>query len=221
MHAGLQVEIGKIFRYKNSQKETVVRDVRFHASPGSIIDITGPSGSGKTSILLALNRLVPFEGVLCINGTSHSSFEPCRWREAVSFLPARIQPASQSIYDFLLFPFSFRVHKHKKIPSREHIISMLNTLACPLPLDQDIREVSLGQQYRLNFLRILLLKPSVYLLDEPFANLDPKNVKRVQALLDQERQKGRIIIRGMHTISQYPADQAFFLGNNIFRKGTG
>ncbi len=216
MNAIFQVELKRIYRQLRSHQKNIIQDVSFHASPGSVIDITGTSGSGKTTLLLALNLQVPFEGFIRFGDKKHDAFSPPYWRATISYLPSKIQPVSQSIKSFLLYPFSFRIHREKKTPSIPTILSLMKELACPLSLDENIQEVSLGQQYRLSFLRLYLLQPSVYLLDEPFANLDPENMKRLHGILQREAEKGKIVIRGMHTTSEYPAHQTFDIKEGKF-----
>lgn len=214
----LQIHLDTVYRSNYSRKKPVIHDIQFHASHGNIIDILGISGSGKTTLLLALNIQVPFQGDIRYNGSGHDSFSLSEWRATVSYLPSKLQPASQSLYSYLLYPFSFRIHRHKKVPSREQLLTGLEEIGCPISLEQNIQEISLGQQYRVSLLRILLLQPSVYLLDEPFANLDPDNVLRVQKLLEREASQGKIIIRGMHTSSAYPASKSFLFHNGTIKK---
>ena len=80
---------------------------------------------------------------------------------------------------------------------------------------QPAKLLSLGEQQRLSLVRSLLLKPSLILLDEPTANLDPATTKIIENIIVTSKQFGIKIIFVTHNILQAKrlADEVVFIDN--------
>jgi tungstate transport system ATP-binding protein len=69
--------------------------------------------------------------------------------------------------------------------------------------DQPARQLSAGEAQRVAMARALLIQPDVLLLDEPTANLDPYNIKLIEAIVQEENQQnGTTIVMVTHNIQQ-------------------
>ena len=138
---------------------------------GACTTLAGESGSGKTRLLRALIDFDPNEGEVWLDGEPRSRFAASEWRRRVAMLPAESRWWRETA----------RVHLRGDDSS-----AMLDALALPLPLaDAPLARLSSGERQRFAIVRLLGNRPRVLLLDEPTANLDTENTRRVERLLRQ------------------------------------
>ena len=136
--------------------------------------LSGPSGAGKTILLRAIADLIPHRGDARLDDRWCSRMKPTEWRRQVGFLPAES------------FWWADRVGAHFAEPDPEALAALGFGMEV---LDWEIGRLSTGERQRLALLRLLANRPRALLLDEPTASLDPDNVRRVEALLADYRQR--------------------------------
>lgn len=135
---------------------------------GECVTLTGASGSGKTRLLRAIADLDPNRGEARTGNHSLTQTPAHRWRRMVGLLPAE----SHWWHD--------RVGDHFIQPEAETLVSLGLDPGC---LDWEVSRLSSGERQRLALARLLDRQPGVLLLDEPTANLDPENGRRVEQLI--------------------------------------
>ncbi|EGV51230.1 ATP-binding protein [Candidatus Endoriftia persephone str. Guaymas] len=141
---------------------------------GECVTLNGPSGCGKSMLLRAIADLDPHQGEMVLDGCSSKSMEPTEWRRQVALLPA------ESAW------WGERVRDHFESPGR----ATLDALQLPADSpDWGVSRLSSGERQRLALLRLLANHPKILLLDEPTANLDRENTRRVERLLGEWRQQ--------------------------------
>ncbi len=186
----IEVDINKTF---HSTSGTFVLNVDFTVED-SITVIFGASGSGKTLTLKALAGLEkPDKGRIAIDGETLFNSE-----QNIT-VPARLRNIGYVFQDYALFPhlrvtenIAFAgtswIHKqpNKQMLGRvEELLEIfeLNRIKNNFPW-----QISGGQRQRVAIARALLLKPSLLLLDEPFAALDPLlRIKTREELVNTQR----------------------------------
>jgi len=149
-------------------------DISFRLEASELVCLSGPSGSGKTLLLRALADLDISEGKVSLDKTGREQFTPVRWRRQVGFLPAESRWWAPLVGD------------HFPVQQQE--------MFTQLGFDQDVagwnvERLSSGERQRLALARLLVNRPAVLLLDEPTANLDPVNTKKIE----------RIVLSYLHT----------------------
>jgi ABC-type iron transport system FetAB ATPase subunit len=141
---------------------------------GECITLTGPSGSGKTLLLRAIADLDPHRGEAQFNGTTQVQTAPPEWRRAVGFLPAESQWWTDQVGDHF--------------PAID--TALLKALGFESEcLEWQVSRLSSGERQRLGLARLLSNQPKVLLLDEPTANLDKENGRRVEQIIHDYQQQ--------------------------------
>lgn len=146
--------------------------VTLELAAGECLCVTGPSGSGKTLLLRALADLDPHEGEVLLQDVPADRIAPPQWRRQVGLLP----PESS------WWLRTARAHFHAPSPFSPALLGLDEAV-----LDRAIHRLSSGERQRLALLRLLANRPHVLLLDEPTANLDADNTRRVEDVIGQYR----------------------------------
>jgi len=157
----------------------------FTIDDGECLAVSGPSGAGKSLLLRAIADLDPNQGEIRTDKLIRSQVPAPQWRRAVSYLAAESGWWAETVAEHFPDPAAAR--------------AQLNDLRLPSDcLNWPVSRLSSGERQRLALLRTLLLKPSVLLLDEPTAALDPASVAAVEQLLQAELARGTSILLVSH-----------------------
>ena len=139
---------------------------------GDCLCISGPSGSGKSLLLRAIADLDPHEGEAFLEGVASSELAANEWRTRVGLLPPESCWWLPRAID----------HFRDGVPLSLDHIGLTSAI-----LEQPVSRLSSGEKQRLALMRLLSNRPRVLLLDEPTANLDPENTRRVEAVITEYR----------------------------------
>jgi ABC-2 type transport system ATP-binding protein len=150
--------VGKRFGAK-----AALRDVSFNLEPGERVAIIGPNGAGKTTLLQILaGSMVPDEG-------------------EVDLPPAGWVPQRAAVYSKLTVRENLQLFGRLEKAPDERVRRMLEPTE--LRGDEETGKLSGGNRQRLNIAVGLLGDPSLVLLDEPSASLDPAQRERLWAFI--------------------------------------
>jgi osmoprotectant transport system ATP-binding protein len=191
----------------------VVDDVSLAVGRGELLVLVGGSGSGKTTTLKMINRLIePSAGRVLLDGTDVATVPAYALRRRIGYCFQQLG----------LFPH-LSVAENVAITPRllgwdaPRIAARIDTLLDLVELEparfreRRPAELSGGQQQRVAVARALAAEPSVMLLDEPFAALDPLTRDRLQ-------QSFRAIQRGLGLSAVFVTHdmlEALLLGDRI------
>ena len=188
---------------KTFRKRRVVDDVCIEVSPGEVVGLLGPNGAGKTtSFYMVVGLLRPDLGGVLLNGEDVTRLPMYRRaRKGISYLPQE--------------PSIFR-----KLTVEENILAILETMDLSsaerlermdsLLEDFNIRHVaknqafslSGGERRRVEISRALVTRPSYFLLDEPFAGIDPIAVLEIQTIISRLRDRGIGVLITDHNVRE-------------------
>ena len=176
------------------------RDVGFALAAGELLLLTGRNGSGKTSLMRTiLGLLDPENGSVRWDGedvrrTRQAFHGQLAWVSHRSGLKSDLTPAENLALDAVLRPRSNSdlTHAFERLD-----ISRLRQLP--------VRALSAGQQRRVSLARLLLADVPLWLLDEPFTNLDADGRVLVQDIVSDHLRRGGLCVAAAHQPLQVEA----------------
>ncbi len=183
-------------------------DVNLKIKEGIITSLIGPSGCGKSTFLRSVNRINERLGYVRIEGTIDvfdkniyaPDVELIQVRKQVGMVFQRPNPLPISIRDNVLFGFSLH-SKGKRISQSEKddiaedaLRQVLLWDAVKDHLNRKATELSLEEQQKLCIARLLPVKPTLLLMDEPCSALDPKGTEAIEELIWDLRGKYTILL---------------------------
>lgn len=201
----------------------VVREVDVNVKAGEIVGLLGPNGAGKTTTFYMIVGLVrPTEGRVFFNGSDVTNVPMYkRARMGMGYLSQepsifRKLTVEQNVMAILeTMPISGKERKHQ-------LAHLLNELKIDRLAKQRAYTLSGGERRRLEITRALATNPSIILLDEPFAGVDPLAVNDVQDIVRSLRAKGLGVLITDHSVRDTleVVDRAYLLcDGQVLREG--
>ena len=187
----------------------LLSNVSFRAQSGDSLLIRGPSGCGKTSLLRALAGLWPF-------GSSGHIIGPAR--EHILFVPQRPYTPQGSLRRAICYP-NIRPDEHQLTAALE--ACRLGYLKELLDTEDDWQhKLSPGELQRIAFVRILITRPRLALLDEATAALDEETEAALYRLIRQELPDSIIVSIGHRSTLNAFHNQIICVGETLVDCGT-
>jgi ABC-2 type transport system ATP-binding protein len=158
--------------------KTAVDDVSFQVAKNEIVGLLGPNGAGKTTtISMVLGVLSPTAGAILIDGidiTTRRSEAMARTNFAAVYATL---PGNMTVYENLhVFSLMYDVPN-----PRQRISEVIEEFDLEPFRKQKCGSLSSGEQTRVNLAKAMLNKPTLLLLDEPTASLDPSTAHDIRA----------------------------------------
>jgi len=171
--------------------------------PGERLAILGANGSGKTTLLLHLNgSLRPEDGEVRLDGrpAGYDRAALAGWRSRVALVlqDPDDQLFAGTVYQDVSFgPLNLGLAEAEV---RDRVVRALADLRISHLADRPVHMLSLGQKRRAVIAGALAMHPSVLLLDEPTAGLDPHGVLHLLAALRRLVERGTTIVFATHDV---------------------
>ena len=157
------------------------KDVNFGIEKGRLVALLGPSGSGKTTILRMIAGLEnPTSGDIMIDGKRVNDLSPSQRGIGFVFQSYALF-RYMNVYDNVAF--GLQIQKKSKQEIKERVDELLELTDLKGLEDRFPNQLSGGQRQRVAFARALAPRPSLLLLDEPFAAIDAKVRKELRSWL--------------------------------------
>ena len=203
------LQADKLTLHRNNG-DILLSDVSFRAQSGDSILIRGPSGCGKTSLLRALAGLWPF-------GSSGHMAGPAR--EHILFVPQRPYTPQGSMRRAICYP-NIRPDEHQLAAALK--ACRLGYLKELLDTEDDWQhKLSPGELQRIAFVRILITRPRLVLLDEATAALDEETEAALYRLIRQELPDSIIVSIGHRSTLNAFHNQIICVGETLIDCGSG
>jgi len=172
----------------------VLQGVSAQIGRGQLLHVSGPNGTGKTTLLRVVSGLLrPERGSVTWQGQSIVSHRT-DYQAALAY--AAHEPALKADLT-ALENLRFSVGMKRRSPPHElrEALERTGVAACA---DLPARVLSAGQRRRVSLARVLAMQASVWLLDEPYANLDAAGSELVSGLLQAHVAAGGLALVVAH-----------------------
>ena len=192
-----------------------VNDLSFEVKEGEIFGLLGVNGAGKTTTFrMIMGLLDKTEGNITLNGKKIDysvSDEIGFLTEERSLLP------SKTVLEQAIFYGVLKGLTEKEI--EERLDKYLEEFGITDYKNKKIKELSKGNQQKIQFIISIIHEPKLLILDEPFSGLDPINVEMFKKEILRLKKKGTMIIFSSHMMEhiEYFCDSLIILvkGNTV------
>jgi cobalt/nickel transport system ATP-binding protein len=178
-----------------------MHDVDFSVYPDEVVALVGPNGAGKSTLLEHLNAtLVPDDGELVVDGTPITEDNKTHARKEVGFVfqDADTQLVAPTVLDDVMFGL-----QNDGVPgdeARARAREALATVDAGHLEDRIPHYLSGGEKRLVGLAGVLVLEPSVVVLDEPLAGLDPERSRLVADRIQQIHEDGISVVLSTHDL---------------------
>lgn len=202
---GVGKRYGKLWALRNV-------DCAFH--PGEVVMLIGPNASGKTTLIKCLLGLVsPTEGRIMVHGETIGS-DPS-YRTGIGYMPQISQyPAALTIGQLLEMMADIR-----GLGKSQAEDSLVEELGLSAQLEKRLASLSGGTKQKVSAVLALRSRPSILVMDEPTAGLDPLSSKRVLERAAAVRDAGGTVLITSHLMEEVEAlaDRVAYLDEGSLR----
>ncbi|MCP5492537.1 MAG: LPS export ABC transporter ATP-binding protein [Chlamydiales bacterium] len=206
----------KLLSVKNLQKgysgRVIVSDLSFDIDAGEVVGLLGPNGAGKTTAFyMTIGLVKPDSGQVFFNGVDVTK-TPVHKRAKMGMGYLAQEPSvfrQLTVKDNILCILEVLKLSRKK--RQERLDELLEELHLSHLSNKRAATLSGGERRRLEITRALVTNPSLLLLDEPFANIDPKTIADVQKMIRHLTAKGISVL-----ITDHNAREIFSIANRSY-----
>ena len=186
---------------KRYGKNTALETVTFDVEPGDAVALIGPNGAGKTTLLRILATLLkPTGGYARVMGLD-GRFQAAKIRRLLGYMPDAVaMEPDQTVREYL--EFFAGLHGITGAARTSVIEGLVKLLDLQEVGERLCGELSRGMQQRVGLARTLVHNPSILLLDEPAANLDPRARIEIREVLKELRNMGKTILISSHILME-------------------
>jgi energy-coupling factor transport system ATP-binding protein len=196
---------GLTFRYR-SRTEPALSDISFALRPGEVLLVAGASGSGKTTLIRCINGLIPrsykgeLSGSVLLHGQDARQYSLARLAQIVGTVLQ--DPERQILGAHVKTEVAFGPENlGLPIPEvNERVDEALARLGLGHLRDRETFSLSGGEKQKVALAGTLAMRPSVLLLDEPLASLDPASAREALAAFRRLADEGTTILLVEHRV---------------------
>ena len=185
---------------KSYKEKKAVKNINFKIDKNEIIGLLGPNGCGKTTtIAMILGLLKPSSGQVLINGLDIENHRISLLHKMNFISPYIELPKKLTVKQNLIV--------YGKLYSVQNLNERIDTLSSKLRLNEILNsitgELSSGQKNRVSLAKALINDPTVLLLDEPTASLDPETGDFIRTFLEIYKKEKKIsVLLASHNMSE-------------------
>ena len=188
---------------KAYDRRAVLHDVSLDVHRGEVVGLLGPNGAGKTTCFYSVMGLVrPDSGRILLDDQDITDLP--MYRRAI--LGLGYLPQETSIFRGLSVEENIlavlQVAEPDKAARRERLETLLDEFGIAALRDSPAMALSGGERRRCEIARALAAEPSIMLLDEPFAGIDPISIADIRELVRELRERDIGVLITDHNVRE-------------------
>ncbi|HVQ21988.1 MAG TPA: ABC transporter ATP-binding protein [Candidatus Saccharimonadia bacterium] len=198
---------GFTFTYRRAS-QPAVRDISLSVEAGEVVLVAGPSGCGKSTLIRGINGLIPHayngtsDGEVRIEGRAVSEL---RLRDLAQVIGTVLQdPARQIVGATVEAELAFGP-ENLAVPRetiRDGIREVFERTSIGHLAGRETAALSGGERQLVAVGGILMMRPKLYVVDEPLANLDPATASQLLAILRRMADEGSAVVIVEHRVEE-------------------
>lgn len=178
---------------KKFDGKVALDDISFTVQPGEILGLIGQNGAGKTTTFHSILNFINYAGD--ISWQNEKISEDCF--DHIGYLPEeRSLMQKLTLQEQIVYFAQLKGMKKQDILSK--INSWLNRFQVNGKKSDKIKNLSKGNQQKVQLICTLIHQPKLIILDEPFSGLDPINAELLKSAILEAKNNGAIIIYSSH-----------------------
>ena len=199
---------------KSYKTKKAVNNINFKIEENEIVGLLGPNGCGKTTTIgMILGLLKPTSGQVLINGKNIEN-NKISILHKMNFISPYIELPKKLTVKQNLIVYG-KLYNIKNLNERINFLS--EKLRLGDLLDKITGELSSGQKNRVSLAKALINDPTVLLLDEPTAALDPETADFIRTFLEKLREEKKISV----LLASHNMDEVKRLCNSVMMMKDG
>jgi energy-coupling factor transport system ATP-binding protein len=193
------------FRYRD-RETTAIRNISFSADPGEILLIAGASGCGKTTLIRCVNGLIPRSykgersGRILLKGHETTGWSLAKISQTVGTVlqdPERQILGTKVLHEVAFGLENFGMPRPQIITRVDEALNYLNISYLR---DRETFNLSGGEKQKVALAGVLAMRPSMLLLDEPLASLDPASAYETLDMVRLLADEGMTVLMIEHRV---------------------
>jgi len=200
----LQINV-KDLHFSFFPHQEIIKGINLEVKKGESVVILGENGSGKSTFFLNLLNLLPnFTGTIQINGkeVNRKNEKDIRKKVGIMFQNPNDQLFLPTVQQELEFGPSNLGINGDDLKSR--ITQVIDKLKLQNLIDKKTFHLSYGEKKKIAFASIFSMDPEIYLLDEPYANLDPQTKNEFSEILRSLHRNNKTMLIISHDLDKIP-----------------
>jgi len=183
-------------------EQKALDNVSFEVKSGGIVGFLGPNGAGKSTMMKIMTGFIPAtSGKVHINGLEAGTDNP-DVKKQIGYLPEN-NPLYPEMYVREYLGFVASIYK-SGIPKKSQIDHIIDVTGLIPEQKKKIGSLSKGYRQRVGLAQALIHNPSVLILDEATAGLDPNQIVEIRNLI-KEAGKEKTVILSTHIMQEVEA----------------
>ncbi|MEW5872938.1 MAG: ABC transporter ATP-binding protein [Chloroflexota bacterium] len=213
------------FRYRDREQPSI-RNISLQMAKGELLLLAGASGSGKTTLIRCINGLIPrsykgeVQGKVLLQGQDNAGLSLARISQIVGTVlqdPER-QILGTRVRNEVAFGLeNLNLARDEIIQRVDEALAYLNILNLR---ERETFNLSGGEKQKVALAGILAMRPSILLLDEPLASLDPASAQETLAIVRRMVDEGLTVLMVEHRVEDVLGvrpDRVLFMEDGMAR----